>query len=935
MVQPGKKEGQYRPDYKDKANISLTAIVNNSEFEADCSVPDTDRSSQASDYCLLNITTLVNPGIPSTCRVVVCVPLTETRDASLWELWVSPEEDSRRVKGSFADAGRQRFGETQQMEEFNTWLTLTSVVGKTGVGKSTVASFLSGNMSMFTTASTAQGTTTVGTDMSPIIPSQDYVTVMTEKLQEGDIPFNSDIYIPTTDRPLFILDSEGMSFRGDEFDFITSGPAAIIAKMIVWITTDRIHPADVLEDIREYLNGLDRISMGDESATGTAEYGKFVIVLNKMQNTDQSDDELLGDLMGYNGNDEEMETIAMLEERFEDISIVGLPMVHLQDGEDFGFPILPVRFREGLNKLTNKALEGTESSRNVEVASEKYEMNSTNSQMIISLLINAANKGNIDLTDPCNVLFTLYEEQVISGLAKMDAELVEATKDHCDTGSLQCSTCVCEYQNAAVQSTYDKLSMLVTTGVMEAEMLCADDKKLSDDIGKLISKHIDPWTETHLCRGELTGPTETSRVCDISHLQSRLDEEASLDITLDCDILHLCGNTIVRDSELVISTKSVFIASGYQLEQLPPPAGLDGEDSVDESGSGTDGTAGQAGKGITITIGSSTPLTGSETHFGVTLRGANGGNGGAGGDGRPGIAGEPGQPGQPGGPGGNGDNGSNGETFGPDTIQQPCSIIKNVGSAISSNHEHGTGSHGCCGFIDHCNTHSYYQQFQLTTKNEPETCNRTQVNGKNGGNGKDGGNGGDGTNGKDAEAGSPGGDGGSGGDGGEAGQWLLQGNLTLDISLNRIGGCGGAGGLPGIGGTGAEGGKGGLGGKGGAGGAGGVGGDSGWCKEQDVEYETTHHWHTYGKCGHHCDCHTKTQDDGCESPTHGRAACDQCNHIGVVVEERFTVEGEPGLPGHNGAAGHDGNPGQDGASALSQPDGQPGRPGIDSDTCRR
>ena len=127
-----------------------------------------------------------------------------------------------------------------------------------------------------------------------------------------------------------------MSFRGDEFDFITSGPAAIVAKMIIWITTDRIHPASVLEDIRKYLKGLDRISMGNESETGAAKYGKFVIVLNKMQNTDQSDDDLLRDLMGYNGDDEDMETIAMLEERFEEISVVGLPMVQIQDGEDFG-----------------------------------------------------------------------------------------------------------------------------------------------------------------------------------------------------------------------------------------------------------------------------------------------------------------------------------------------------------------------------------------------------------------------------------------------------------------------------------------------------------------------------------------------------------------------------------------------------------------------
>ena len=223
MVQPGKKEGKYRADYKDKANISLTASVEDRELTVECSVSDTDASSQASDYCLLNITALADPDLPCTGQVIVCVPGAETRDASLWELWVSPEEDSRRAKGSFADAGRQRLGETEQSPEFNTWLTMTSVVGKTGVGKSTVASFLSGNMSMFTSASTSQGTTTVGTDMSPIIPSQDYTSVMAEKLQEGEIQFDPDLYIPAAARPLFFLDSEGMSFRGDEFDFITSG----------------------------------------------------------------------------------------------------------------------------------------------------------------------------------------------------------------------------------------------------------------------------------------------------------------------------------------------------------------------------------------------------------------------------------------------------------------------------------------------------------------------------------------------------------------------------------------------------------------------------------------------------------------------------------------------------------------------------------------
>ena len=111
---------------------------------------------------------------------------------------------------------------------------MTSVVGKTGVGKSTVASFLAGNMSMFTTASTSQGTTTIGTDLSPIIPAEDYISVLTEKLQLGDIPYYPELYQPEEYKPLFFLDSEGMSFRGDEFDFITSGPAAIVAKVIIY-----------------------------------------------------------------------------------------------------------------------------------------------------------------------------------------------------------------------------------------------------------------------------------------------------------------------------------------------------------------------------------------------------------------------------------------------------------------------------------------------------------------------------------------------------------------------------------------------------------------------------------------------------------------------------------------------------------------------------
>ena len=202
-----------------------------------------------------------------------------------------------------------------------------------------------------------------------------------------------------------------MSFRGDEFDFITSGPAAIVAKVIIWITTDRLRPTDILTDVREYLNGLDRISMGDESDTSAPSYGQFIMVLNKMQNTDQSDDELLDDLLSYDGNDEQIETVDILLERFEDFSVIGLPTVQVGEDEEFGYSILPVRFREGINKIANKMLLGSESPRDVAVGNQKFEMNSTEATTIVAMLIDAANSGNIDLTDPCNVIFKIYEEK--------------------------------------------------------------------------------------------------------------------------------------------------------------------------------------------------------------------------------------------------------------------------------------------------------------------------------------------------------------------------------------------------------------------------------------------------------------------------------------------------------------------------------------------
>ena len=180
----------------------------------------------------------------SSLVVTVSVSEEETRDAAIWQLQLSPLDDSERVEGTFEEDARKLMRKTQEDESSNTWLTMISIVGKTGVGKSTVASLLSGNSTMFKAQASASGTTTMGADISPIIPADQYRQRMEEVLGKGPL------FQPDLSRPLFLIDSEGMSFRGDEVDFVTTGPVAIIANIIVWITTDRMRPPDILNRVQ-------------------------------------------------------------------------------------------------------------------------------------------------------------------------------------------------------------------------------------------------------------------------------------------------------------------------------------------------------------------------------------------------------------------------------------------------------------------------------------------------------------------------------------------------------------------------------------------------------------------------------------------------------------------------------------------------------------
>lgn len=81
------------------------------------------------------------------------------------------------------DAARERFQKTQTVPDFNKQISIVSIVGGRGVGKSTVTSLLSGNHSMFTTGSGSVGTTTTGADISTIIPTTDYADILGQQLE--------------------------------------------------------------------------------------------------------------------------------------------------------------------------------------------------------------------------------------------------------------------------------------------------------------------------------------------------------------------------------------------------------------------------------------------------------------------------------------------------------------------------------------------------------------------------------------------------------------------------------------------------------------------------------------------------------------------------------------------------------------------------------
>lgn len=130
--------------------------------------------------------------------------------------------------------------------------------------------------------------------MSAVIPSIEWATILESKL--GGLTVN----LPSANFPMFLVDSEGMGVRGDSFDFMTTSPPAIIAKLVIWIGAENVQTVKILNEIDSYLNGLDNIVMNQTIKAGDIcpepFYGHFVIIINKMMGG-ATDNQLYAELM--------------------------------------------------------------------------------------------------------------------------------------------------------------------------------------------------------------------------------------------------------------------------------------------------------------------------------------------------------------------------------------------------------------------------------------------------------------------------------------------------------------------------------------------------------------------------------------------------------------------------------------------------------------
>ncbi len=168
FVQPAKKKDQddiywvrqrkplillyvnFFQNYCDKAPISVV-VSGSGESTFDCFLSDQAEDPCSSAACHADISLAILPDIDQVqvVNVTLCADPDQLNTAAIWEVNFSRSNESNKIEGFFDEEAKERFNELAINLDFNTQLSFVSIVGGRGVGKSTIASLLSGNSSMF------------------------------------------------------------------------------------------------------------------------------------------------------------------------------------------------------------------------------------------------------------------------------------------------------------------------------------------------------------------------------------------------------------------------------------------------------------------------------------------------------------------------------------------------------------------------------------------------------------------------------------------------------------------------------------------------------------------------------------------------------------------------------------------------------------------
>ena len=116
-----------------------------------CFYPDEHEDPCSSKSCVGDISSIIDPEgvVDETIKLKLCTDTQTTRLGSIWEINFSDSNETNKLDGYFVKAAQHRLRELESVPDFNTQLSFVSIVGGRGVGKSTLASLLAGNATMF------------------------------------------------------------------------------------------------------------------------------------------------------------------------------------------------------------------------------------------------------------------------------------------------------------------------------------------------------------------------------------------------------------------------------------------------------------------------------------------------------------------------------------------------------------------------------------------------------------------------------------------------------------------------------------------------------------------------------------------------------------------------------------------------------------------